>query len=216
VVQGFGAIPDEYRGALLWTYQNVLEPDPSKRSYDLLGPYPHRAVLALVNWPIGEAERNPGEVLPKVLHDRIRHYFVFRNRWKDENDIVVTGLWGARGDGAESVMVWGLGEQAVWGACPKAKESRLIGSRAAKADGSCLAVDFSGASGADALLVMTGPGAGGKAPAGAKFRAGSLEPFHYLLLSGSGSFPEPRLEGGKLVVGGQTVALEDGVPVFSR
>jgi hypothetical protein len=217
VAQGFGAIPEEYRSALLWTYQNVLEPDPAKRSYDLLSPYPHRPVLALVNWPIGEKERNPGEVLPRVLHDRIHHYFVFRNRWKDENDIVVTALWGARGDGVENVLVWGLGEQASWGTCPKAKDSKRIGSTVARAGDSCLAVDFSGASGADALLVMTGPGAGaGKAPSSGRMKAGSLESFHYLLLSSTGRFPEPRVEGGKLVVGGQTVSLENGTLVLSK
>ncbi len=221
IAQGFGAIPEEYRGALLWTYQNVLEPDPSRRSYDLLSPYAHRPILALVNWPIGEKEANPADVLPRVLHDKIQHYFVFRNRWKDENDIVVTGLWGARGDGVEGVMVWGLGGQTTWGTCPKAKDSQLIGrkpdgSGVAKAGDSCLAVDFSGASGADALLVMTGPGAGGKPPSGAKIKAGNVDAFHYLLLSASGKFPEPRAEGGKLVIGNQTVALENGALVFSK
>lgn len=229
VAQGFGAIPEEYRGALLWTYQNVLESDPAARTYDTLSPYPHRPILAVINWPIGEKERNPAEVLPRVLHDRIHHYFVFRNRWKDENDIVVTALFGARGDGVENVMVWGLGEQLNWGVCPKAKESRLAavkpdGSGVARAGEACLAVDFSQASGADALLVMVGPGAGeagkGKKPVGGgRAKAGSVEAggatFHYLLLAASGKFPEAKAEGDALRVGGRTVRLENGTLVLS-
>lgn len=218
VVQGFGTIPPEYRAALLWTFNQVLEPHASKRTFDLVGPYPHRPILAFVNWPFGEAEKNPGDVLPRVLHDRIQHYVVFRNRWKDENDIVVTALWGARNDGPESVMVWGLGEQVSWGACPKAKESRLSGIQAdgsgvATAGGSSLAVDFSGASGVDALLVMTGLAAKDQKPiTGGKFKSGSLEAdgasYHYLLVSSEGKFPEAKLEGGRLVVGKRTVSSE--------
>jgi hypothetical protein len=111
IAQGFGAIPEAYRPALLWTCNHVLEPDPAARTYDTVSPYPHRAVLALVNWPIGVAERNPIEVLPRVLRDTKHGYFLFRNRWQDENDILVTALLGARNDGREPIMVWGLGRQ---------------------------------------------------------------------------------------------------------
>ena len=90
------------------------------------------------------------------------------------------------------------------------------GSGVASAGGSSLAVDFSGASGVDALLVMTGPGAGqsGKSQkpiSGAKFRSGSLEAdgvaFHDLMLSSAGTFPEPKREVGRLVVGKRTVSV---------
>jgi len=223
--QGFGAVKPDYRPALQWTFQNVLEPDAAKRSYDLVGPYPHRAVLALANWPIGEAERNPAEVLPRVLHDSLKHYAVFRNRWKDADDVVVTGLWGARNDGKEPVMVWGLGERIDWGVCPKQKESKLSGVRP---DGSgvitagpcSLAVDFSKASGADALLVLVGPGAGeGPAPRSPKAKASSVSAggttFHVLTLS-AGAHPEAKAEGEALVVGGQRVTLSNGTLALGK
>jgi hypothetical protein len=111
IAEGFGAIPDAYKPALLWTYHHVLEPEPTTRTYDTVSPYPHRAVLALVNWPIGVPERNPIDVLPRVHRDTLRGYFLFRNRWQDENDIVVTALLGARNDGREPILVWGLGQQ---------------------------------------------------------------------------------------------------------
>jgi hypothetical protein len=126
--QGCGAVRDDYRSALLWTHNRILEPDPATRSYDTLSPYPHRAVLALANWPLGQPEKNPAEVLPRVLHDSIRHYFVFRNRWQDADDILVTGLWGARKEKgpAERIMVWGLGEKLEWGTCVRAENSSLV------------------------------------------------------------------------------------------
>ena len=227
--QGFGAVKDEYRVALLWTHNHVLELDAARRSYDTLSPYPHRAVLALVNWPIGDAEKNPSEVLPRVLHDSIWHYFVFRNQWKDENDIVVTGLWGARQEktgGPERVMVWGLGERLTWSTCPKVKQSSLSGVQAdgsgvAAAGDTSLAVDFSKASGADALLVMVGPGAGaGKAPAGSKVKTFSVTAgktaFAILVLSADGQLPEPKADGDKVVIGGQTVSYDGGKLVLAK
>jgi len=229
LAQGFGAVKDEYRPALLWTHNHVLEPDAAQRSYDTLSPYPHRAVLALVNWPIGVAEKNPAEVLPRVLHDSIRHYFVFRNQWKDDKDVVVTGLWGARQEktgGPERVMVWGLGERLDWSTCPKVKESSLSGvqpdgSGVATAGNTSLAVDFSKVSGADALLVMVGPGAGaGKPPAGSKAKVFTVTAgktaFAILLLSAGGPFPEPKADGDKVVVGGQTISYDGGKLVLDK
>jgi hypothetical protein len=226
VAQGFGAVRDEQRAALLWTYENVLEPDAGRRSYDLLGPYPHRAILALVNWPIGTPARNPAEVLPRVLHDRLQHYVVFRNAWKDENDIVVTGLWGARNDGAEPVMAWGLGERLNWGTCVKAKESSLSGvtadgSGVVRAGEASLAVDFSRSSGADAFLVRIGPGS--EDPKGidtAKARSGRLTAgsvtYSWLSLSAAGKHPEPKAEGEVLVAGAARFSVVDGVLVAAR
>ena len=184
--QGFGAVREAYRPALLWVFNHFVEPDVQQRTYDTVSPYPHRAVLALVNWPIGEAEQNPAEVetLPPVLHDSLKHYFVFRNRWRDGDDIVVSGLWGARNDGAEPVMIWGLGERLNWNQCARvgdgAGKSELLdvkpdGSGIVRAGDTWLAVDFSGKSGADALLVMTGPGAAGNVGGGGQSAAPANE-----------------------------------------
>lgn len=226
--QGFGAVKDEYRAAMLWTCNHVLEPDPAKRSYDCLSPYPHRPVLALANWPLGEKEKNPSEVLPRVLHDSIRHYFVFRNQWQDASDIVVTGLWGARKEktgGPERIMVWGLGEKIDWSSCVRADKSSLAatakdGSGVARAGDACLAVDFSKASGADALLVMIGPGAGSGKAAKGKARSGSSTvggaTIHYLTLSADGKHPEARVEGDRLLIGKQSVTVRDGLLVLGK
>jgi hypothetical protein len=222
IAQGFGAIPPDYRGAMLWTYNHVLEPDPSARTFDTLSPYAHRPILALVNWPFEEKERNPAEVLPRVLHDSIRHYVLFRNRWKDEDDIVVTGLWGAREDGVEPIMVWGLGERLAWGTCPKVKASSVSGvasdgSGGVRAGDASLYVDFSRASGADAFLVMTGPGAAEfRGSKSLKAKSALLGPFAYLSLAGDGKHPEVKLEGDTLIAGGTRIRVADGTLVRER
>ncbi len=155
-----------------------------------------------------------------MLHDSIRHYFVFRNQWKDADDIVVTGLWGARKEKgpAECLMVWGLGEKHEWGACVRADKSKLEqvtkdGTGVVIAGDASLAVDFSNASGADALLVMVGPGTGGKLANGCA-KPGSIAfagaTVHYLTLTKNVTHPDHRVEADTLWFGKQSVRVKDG------
>lgn len=225
--QGFGAVKPEYRPAMLWTHDHILETDKAKQAYDTISPYAHRAVLALVNWPIGEKEKNPAEVLPRVLHDSIQHYYVFRNRWQDENDVIVTGLWGARQEkgGKEPVMIWGLGQQLEWGNCPKVKESSLFdvkpdGSGVAKGGEQSLAVDFSKSSGADALIVWVGPGAGGPVKVSERVKSGAVKAgestYHYVTLSAAGKHPDGKADGNALAIGEQRVTVQNGRLVLAK
>src|SRR6185437_2252102 len=48
--QGFGTVTEEQKPALLWVYNHFVEPNPKERTFDTVSPYPHRAVLAFVNW----------------------------------------------------------------------------------------------------------------------------------------------------------------------
>jgi hypothetical protein len=233
--QGFGAIDPKCRPALLWTYSHVIQPDPTKRVYDTVSPYPHRAVLALINWPLGpEQEEDPAKVLPtRALHDSLHHYFIFRNRWKNSDDIAVVITWGGR-DGPWPTCVWGLGELATWGAKAggKAASSSLHdvqpdGSGVAFGGDRPIAVDFSGKSGAEALVVWIGAGAGGafgpsdkRVSLSGKVKAGSVKgpgvEYHVLTLSSGGQHPEPKAEGGKLVVGGQRLEVREGRLTMGR
>ena len=77
-------------------------------------------------------------------------------------------------------------------------------------DGTCLAVDFSKTSGADAMLVMTGPGA----PGGKTVTAGGTT-FSFKFLTSSAE-PAPRAEGDKVVIAEQTVSMEQGNIVLGR
>lgn len=155
--QGFGAMPEEFKPAVLWFYHHVVE--PGDKTYDALGP--KQAAYALVNWPLGMQERDPGETLGHLLHDDDAGFYVFRSGWKGEGDIVVS-TW-------NNSVVMGMGLHAAIGAgLPILRSpthvdrlpdnatsitvidtSALDGSKAISA----LAVDFSGRSGAPAVIV---------------------------------------------------------------
>ena len=185
--QGFGIIPEKYRRALLWTFNNVVQPKENK-DYDVVE-YPHHGIYALVNWPIGEKEQNPIELFPRVFHDPGPNYFIFRTGYSRGDDIITTALMGSRprsGRGMAaggSIMVAGRGLEYTFPGC--FHSTRLTYSRLAE-DGSgiisgilrdepdkrrgpladapkkatSLAVDYSKASGADLLVAMVGPQVG--------------------------------------------------------
>jgi hypothetical protein len=176
-------------------------------------------VLAFINWPFGMEERNPAEVLPRAVRDETYGFYMFRNRWEDENDIVVSlqtrntrGWHKANTDGR--LQVWGLGKKTKWGRMrtdveyfkPVADGSAIL----TGADDTSLAVDFSEVSGADVMLVMTGPGA----PKDDTVAAGGNE-FSFLFLT-TGDKPTPKVESDTIVVGEQTVSLRDGNLVLGK
>ncbi len=226
--QGLGAVPEEQRPAVAWCYENFVEPGEQK-IYDAIM-YPHHAVYALVNWPIGEARRNPGETLPRAVLDRIAGYAVFRNAWKDGDDVVVTTLLGKGPRGYKKVpggpiLVWGLGMRTRFPVDLGGTEADFFEARPAGGvlsapvrGGTCsFAADFSGASGAAAVLVMAGPdagdvrspqakGAGGASAASVKAAAGGHT--FYVMTLQKGAAPEVKAEGDRVKVGPQTVAFD--------
>jgi hypothetical protein len=212
---GFGTLPEPRQAALLWFYNhNLREHDAAHGTpFDTVSPYPHHAILSFVNWPFGLQERNPAEVVPPAVRDATWGFYMFRNRWRDANDIVIsiqtrrTRGWhkaNTRGD----IVIWAFGKKQRWGRLgtdivywrPAADGSAVLAGK----DGTHLAIDFSGASGAEALLVMTGKGAG----KGQTIEAAGV-PYTVKLLT-QGEPPDVRAEGAKLVIGEQTVTMEDG------
>ncbi|KPJ71924.1 MAG: hypothetical protein AMS14_08830, partial [Planctomycetes bacterium DG_20] len=117
IAYGFGTIGEQYKPALLWVYENFVKPD---RHHYGANTYPHRAVAAFVNWPVGAEPVNPGTVMPKAVADTIHGYFVSRNRWKDADDVVITNLLGIGPEGYHRVKdggtlhIWGLGTKCYW------------------------------------------------------------------------------------------------------
>jgi len=100
--QGWPITLPEHTPAVLWFYNHMVNPGDEK-DYDVTD-YPHGAVYALANWPFSVEEAHPHTILPNVWMDRKCSYFVFRNGWKDHEDIVVTahsggGKYGAYGTG---------------------------------------------------------------------------------------------------------------------
>jgi len=219
--EGFGVVTEPEKTALLWLYNRVSREQDRKAGapFETASEYPHRAVLAFVNWPFGTKERNPIDSVPPAAGDRKFGFYAFRNRWQDEKDILVSvqtrntrGNHRANTDG--SIWIWGLGKKARWGRMktdiahfkPTADGSGILAGK----DGTCLAVDFSKASGADAMLVMTGPGA----PRGNTVSAGGTT-FSFKFVT-TGAQPTPKAKGNQVVIGRQTVSVQGGNIVLGK
>jgi hypothetical protein len=127
---GFGLCPDAHKPAVLWFANHLLDPAGTQR-YDTLS-YPHRAAYAFVNWPVGLAERNPAEILPRYYYDKRARYLVVRTGWAGNSDIVLTMRAGT-GLAAGA----GLG-RVGFTAFPEAPRSVT-----ASADGSVITINFS-------------------------------------------------------------------------
>ena len=210
----FGVATEPQKAAILWCYNRWLREHDLKAGtpFDATTPYPHHAILSYVNWPIGLAERDPDDVLPHAYRDTKWKFYAWRNRWQDRNDTVISILThrakGNMGAPAENTLtIRSQGRSIKWGRigggflepwAPQPDGSTVLKT----GDGSVLAIDFSRASGADALLVMTGPGA----PAEGVIEAGGTK--FSLLLLGPDPLPKPRAEGNRLVIGGQTVSYD--------
>jgi hypothetical protein len=212
--QGFGAIAEEAKPALLWLYQHTFQAADEKAGApcDTVSPYPHRAVLALVNWPLGLAEKYPGEVLPCAVEDKAAAFYMFRNRWKDADDIIVTALLrGSRGNysvAGGDILVWGLGQKTKFPVRMTGEVKKFVATKRGGALGTALgsfAVDFGDG---DAVLVLSGPiqgtpkGATVVEVGGAKFTIMTLQ---------RGAAPMPKVEGVKVLLAGRTITLADGL-----
>jgi hypothetical protein len=240
--QGFGILEDRYKPALLWVFQNFVEPaehtltakeawvsekgflGKDEKSYDALTS-PWKAVVSFVNWPIGFEPKNPAGILPQAIEDRVHGYYCFRNRWKDGDDIVVTALLGYGPKNGYKpkfgpVVVWGLGKRYEFGSFTSQKPAEFApgknGSGAIAAGERHMAVDFSGASGTPLLLVGIGIGEG-KSDATAQFTkvtAGG-QTFTILTLS-KDKHPDVKADGDKFTVGGQTVTFDGKKIAFAK
>ncbi|MEI7833883.1 MAG: LamG-like jellyroll fold domain-containing protein, partial [bacterium] len=233
--QGFGVIPEADKPALLWTYQNFVA-KAMKDDYDIRN-YPHRAVLSFINWPIGMTAKNPAEILPKVRFDSLHGYISFRNNWKCGEDILVTG-WtaqGPRGWAGRSgpskpgmthgdVIVWAYGQRADLGSIAGGKGevvwSTPDGSGLFTNGNRQLAVDYSKTAGVDALIVSNS----GSTSMGLDARLWNISRGMKLggmsliinSISQTGIHPVPQLnkDGDRIIIGGQSIMVENGNIVF--
>jgi len=219
--EGLGLVSDAMKPAILWTNQTLGLASQQD------GVYPQHVALGFLNTPAGVSPRNPGEVMPHVMQDHGIGLYEFRNRWQDKNDILVTALLGGYPDESPttSVTVWGFGLRTTFGSMPldsdrpRPKTETLVaskdGSGILTAGSSCLAVDFGGTSGADALLAFVGPRDDLKvdmdrhddfgARAATSMVMLGTTPVYVMTLQ-SGAAPAVTVSGSKINVGAQTIA----------
>jgi hypothetical protein len=164
-----------------------------------------------VNWPAGLSERNPGNVLPHAIRDDRWGFYAWRNRWQDKDDVIISilpqaakGNMGAQAEKtltiqhADKKMHWGRIAGSLQPEFAPAKDGSTV---LTIRDGSCLAIDFSKASGADVMLVMTGPGA----PPDSSIKANGIT---FSLLFLGGTTPTPRVDGNRVVLDNQAISYD--------
>jgi hypothetical protein len=237
---GFGAIEDKYKPALLWTYVNFVEScelkgvipdkrDPDyfatgwmekgEKSYDAVNK-PLNAVMAFVNWPIGVKPENPATVIPKAVEDRVHGYYMFRNQWQDENDIIVTALLGYGPKDAYKpqfgpIYLWGLGKKYSFGKFLSAGPADFKpgpNGGVVSTGTQCLGVDFSGASGAPAVIALVGIDAPKADNLLTVTPAGKIT----IVTMQSGKAPEVKADGDKVTIGGQTITWDGKKIAFGK
>jgi hypothetical protein len=226
---GFGAIDPEHAPALLWAYEHYVRP---VRPHYGANTYPHRAVAALINWPVGMEPKNPQGLIPLSVADTIHGFFVCRNRFQDGDDIVITQLLGNGQEGYHrvknpgKVSIFGLGLSGIWSTKMRQQhvtfyETRENGSTifSTVRDGqaSSMAIDFSRASGADAVLIGIGPAfaeashkeQGSVEGANSRHTAGTVggQPFSVVTLQ-SGKAPQVKATGDAIRIGGQAARFD--------
>jgi hypothetical protein len=243
---GFGAVPEKYRPALLWSYRTYIEPHETgkfgttgqQKTWNAIH-YPHFAVYAFLSWPLGVSPQNPAAVLPLTAVDTVHGYFITRNRWQDNNDIIVTHLieYGPKGyykasdaKGAHHrpgvLRIWGHGLRTTMNigatGTPTFFERADNGSfTLTQAGPRGLAVDLSGASGAECVIVAVG-GQYKEAPGSDRAdRASVSRHFAQLTLADAtvnvyvftlqtGAPPEVKVEGNHIKVGTRTYTWDGG------
>jgi hypothetical protein len=210
---GLGVVTNEQKQAIKWYYNHMLLPHDIKAGipYDA-GVYPHQALSAFVNWPSDLEERNPGEVLPHCYRDSTFGFYAWRNRWQDENDIVMSvltkpakGYMGAQADSSIQIAAYGRkfswgkipGEVKFWDTSENGKTSTMT-----FADGTTITVDFTGASGADAMLITTGEAEGRKVTLG-----DVVVTFKFLT---QGKEPLVKVRKNSIYVGKQVITVVNG------
>ncbi len=84
---GLGTVSTKYLPAVKWTYQASLGLE-GDQSFGIDLPYQAVYALAALNDTI--KPENPGQILPKVMVDAQKGFYVFRNTWQNEQDFVAT------------------------------------------------------------------------------------------------------------------------------
>jgi hypothetical protein len=153
--------------------------------------------------------KHPAGIIPQAVGDE-NTFYMFRNRWQDRNDIALSiqtrytrGYGRSHTDG--QAMIYALGrDMREWGTMKKPvacfRGARDGSGVITGVDGSSFAVDFSKASGADAMLVQASTNAlPGKVVTLGKQKVS----FHFI----GGKAATPQLQGNKVTIGKQTVSL---------
>lgn len=213
---GFGVLREEYLPGMKWIYNRFFREADAEQGtpFDTVSPYPHTAVLAFINFPFDVEEQDPTETWPRTIHDRDWTFYAWRNRFQDQNDVIISVLGQTtrgymRASNEEVLSILTDGELRHWGSFSRGITGEVDrkphgGSVLTFGDGGSVGVDFSGRSGRDVMLVLHGP----YPPEENRVQAGG-KTFSFLFL-GDGETPELEVHGDRIHAGEQEIHLREG------
>lgn len=112
--RAFPLVPDEWKPAALWAWKKTMEPtnegESRPKMRDLM-----TAIYTLLNYPTEMKAKNPGECMPLTWAATTKGGYIFRNRWRDIDDIVSQVFLKSEGEGGwshpdgGSIRIYGLG-----------------------------------------------------------------------------------------------------------
>jgi hypothetical protein len=110
---GMGTVSERFLPGVMWLFRRHLGMEGDK-TFGIS--FPYEAAFALKNYREDVTPQNPGKILDRVLADKQKGFYVFRDRWQDSNDFVASiylkrqplgGAWSYPDVG--SFRIWGLG-----------------------------------------------------------------------------------------------------------
>ncbi len=110
---GLGTTPRQFLPGIFWFFDRYLGMEGDK-SFGINSP--QEAAFALAGYQENIVRKNPEEISDRVLVDQQKGFYVFRDRWQDENDFVASihlkqqplgQSWSSADVG--SFRIWGLG-----------------------------------------------------------------------------------------------------------
>lgn len=110
---GLGLVPESFLPGVMWVFNRSIGWQ-GDQSFGIQSPY--QAAYILAGYPEQAKMLNPAEILDHTLVDEEKGFYVFRNRWQDEQDFIaslytlqqpLTGSWKFPDVG--SFRIWGLG-----------------------------------------------------------------------------------------------------------
>ena len=127
---GLGLVPPKFLPGVLWFFNRHLGWQ-GDRSFGIEAP--QEAIYALVGVPETGSTQNPADVWGRVLVDRQKGLYVFRDRWRNSDDFIASiyakrqpleDSWSFPEVG--SFRIWGLGERWAQAGSDDDKESENI------------------------------------------------------------------------------------------
>ncbi len=236
---GFGSLPESVHPYVLWTFNEYFASADQGR-FDTLN-YPHLAISALVNWPIGVQPKNPEGLLPKAYRDEEFGHYVFRSGWTGNTDeVVMTAFTALKGstrqkpwDGRLPFKIRAYGKKHEFGIGVSENKTEEVDyhhdtanntTSVTFSNGRMIGTDFSGRSNASGVFVQyTGKGWKKKKGQYAAINAGYFSEFMTQTVNGftvltvrpDHTHPEVVADGDGVKVGGLRIALEGKRVVFS-